>query len=176
MSLSSEDVSSEPYSFGECYSKTCYAKAKCNAWSTPEHEIKVFIRKRGNFVEILLPELIYLVTSYSTKDIITLDLNLMDSELDKFLGKNRVGRQFMCLGINKEKELLNPSADQPLCCPCTITLTKNGIIYIAPSDDCFGFSSVRSGHPMGTCSTVLSFMADDSEPEITEPEAKKAAT
>ena len=175
--MEAEDLLEEPYSFGENHSRICYTKAVCKAWKTPEHNVKIHIRRSGKFVEILIPEIQYNTKEKETnKDIITIGLNLSDSDLDKFLGKTRVGRQFMCLGINKEKELQNPSDDQPLCCPCTITLTKNGIIYIAPSDDCFGFSSVRSGHPMGTCSTVLSFMADDSEPEINTPEAKKAAT
>ena len=171
-----EDLLEEPYSFAECYSKTCYARAKCNAWSTPEHNVKIHIRRSGKFVEILIPEIQYNTKDKETdKDIITIDLNLTDSDLDKFLGKTRVGRQFMCLGINKEKELVDPSADQPLCCPCTITLTKDGKIYIAPSDVCFGFST-HNKCVAGTYSLVLSFMADDSEPEIATPEAKKAAT
>ena len=170
--MEAEDLLEEPYSFGECYSKTCYAKAKCNAWSTPEHDIKVFIRRSGNFVKILLPEIFYLTTSYSQKDIITLDLNLTDSELDKFLGKTRVGRQFGGFGLENrtKKEESNNEIYH-----CTFTLTKNGKIYIAPSDVCFGFSS-QNKCVAGTYPLVLSFMADDSEPEIATPEAKKAAT
>lgn len=170
--MEAEDFLEEPYSFGECHSITCYAKAKCNAWSTPEHDIKVYIRRSEDFVEILLPEIIYLTTSYPTKDIITLDLNLMDSELDKFLGKTRVGRQFsgFCLD-NRTKDTTQNS-----CYYCTFTITKDGKIYIAPFDDCFGFSSISTGLLAGPFSSVLSFMADDSEPEIATPEAKKAAT
>ena len=175
--MEAKDLLEEPYSFGENHSRICFTTAVCKAWKTSEHNVKVHIRRSGKFVEILIPEMQYNTKEKETnKDIITIDLNLMDSDLDKFLGKTRVGRQFMCLGINKEKELADPSADQPLCCSCTITLTKNGKIFIAPSNDCLGFSSVRSGHPMGTCSTVISFMVDDSEPEINEPEAKKVAT
>ena len=59
--------------------------------------------------------------------------------------------------------------------PCTFTLTKDGKIYIAPSDVCFGFTT-HSKCVAGTYPLVLSFMADDSEPEINIPEAKKAAT
>lgn len=171
--MEAEDLLEEPYSFGECHSKTCYAKAKCNAWSTPEHDIKVHIRRSGNFVEILLSELLYFSNKIENiKDIITINLNLMDSELDNFLGKTRMGRQFIGIGLDNRKYDTNKNSSYD----CTITLTKNGIIYIAPSDDCFGFSSFSTGLQIGTFSTVLSFMADDSEPEITTPEAKKAAT
>ena len=171
--MEAEDLLEEPYSFGKCYSKTCYVKAKCNAWDTPEHDIKVYIRRSGNFVEILLLELMFNTNKKENKkDIITLDLNLMDSELDKFLGKTRVGRQFSGAGINKEA----PNSYLNVYRTCTFTLSRDGKIYIAPSDDCFGFTSIDTGASVGTYSLVLSFMADDSEPEITTPEAKKAAT
>ena len=170
--MEAEDLLEEPYSFGECRSKTCFAKAKCNAWSTPEHDIKVFIRRSGNIVEILLPEIIYLTTSYSQKDIITMNLNLIDSELDKFLGKTRVGRQFGGFGL--DNRVTKEDSNYEIY-PCTFTLTKDGKIYIAPSDVCFGFST-HNKCVAGIYSLILSFMADDSEPEITEPEAKKAAT
>ena len=171
--MEAEDLLEEPYSFGECHSKTCYAKAKCNAWSTPEHDVKIHIRRSGNFVEILLPELIYLTNkNYTQKDIITIDLNLMDNELDTFLGKTRVGRQFSGFCLDNRIKDTNKNS----CYYCTYTITKDGKIYIAPFDDCFGFSSISTGLLAGTFSTVLSFMADDSEPEIATPEAKKAAT
>ena len=171
--MEAEDLLEEPYSFGKCYSKTCYAKAKCKVWSTPEHDIKVFIRRSGNFVEILLPELMFKTNkNYTEKDIITLDLNLMDSELDKFLGKNRVGREFYGLGL--DNKTTTRAIREPI--PCKFSLSNWGYIYISPSDDCFGFYSYKSGLEVGTFSTVLSFMADDSEPEINIPEAKKAAT
>ncbi len=170
--MEAEDLLEEPYSFGECRSKTCFAKAKCNAWSTPEHDIKVFIRRSGNFVEILLPEIIYLTTSYSTKDIITINLNLMDSELDEFLGKTRVGRQFGGFGL--DNRVTKEDSNYEIY-PCTFTLTKDGKIYIAPSDVCFGFST-HNKCVAGIYPLILSFMADDSEPEIATPEAKKAAT
>ena len=170
--MEAEDLLEESYSFVECRSKTCFAKAKCNAWSTPEHDIKVFIRRSGNFVEILLPEIIYLTTSYSQKDIITLNLNLIDSELDKFLGKTRVGRQFGGFGL--DNRVTKEDSNYEIY-PCTFTLTKDGKIYIAPSDVCFGFST-HNKCVAGTYPLVLSFMADDSEPEINIPEAKKAAT
>ena len=174
MPVDVDDALGEPYSFGECHSKVCYVKASCKAWETPEHEIKVHIRRSGDFVEILLPELIYLTNkNYTQKDIITIDLNLLDDELDSFLGKTRVGRKFsgFCLD-NREKDTTQNS-----CYYCTITLTRNGKIYIAPFDDCFGFSSISTGLLAGPFSTVLSFIPNDSEPEIpSEPETKKAAT
>lgn len=172
--MEAEDLLEEPYSFGECHSKTCFAKAKCNAWAPPEHDIKVYIRRSGDFVKILLPELIWTNNiDESLKDIITIDLNLLDDELDTFLGKNRVGREFYGLGLdNKTTTLENRD---PI--PCTITLTRNGKIHIAPSDECFGFYSYKTGLEVGIFSTVLSFIPDDSEPEIpSEPETKKAAT
>ena len=159
--MEAEDLLEEPYSFGECHSKTCYAKAKCNAWSTSEREIKVFIRRSGDFVKILLPELIWTNNvRESLKDIITLDLNLLDSELESFLGKNRVGREFMGLGMDNRTIDLGKRE----MFPCTITLTRNGKIHIAPSDECFGFYSHKTGLEVGIFSTVLSFIPDDSEP------------
>ena len=159
--MEAEDLLEEPYSFGECHSKTCFAKAKCNAWSTSEREIKVFIRRSGDFVEILLPELIWTNNvRESLKDIITLDLNLLDSELESFLGKNRVGREFMGLGMDNRTIDLGKRE----MFPCTITLTRNGKIHIAPSDECFGFYSHKTGLEVGIFSTVLSFIPDDSEP------------
>ena len=172
--MEAEDLLEEPYSFGECHSKTCFAKANSNAWAPSEHEIKVYIRRSGDFVEILLPELIWTNNlDESLKDIITVDVNLLDSELDTFLGKNRVGREFMGLGMdNRSTDLVKREMF-----PCTITLTRNGKIYIAPSDECFGFFSHKTGLEVGIFSTVLSFIPDDSEPEIpSEPETKKAAT
>ena len=171
--MEAEDLLEEPYSFGECHSKTCFAKAKCNAWAPPEHDIKVYIRRSGDFVEILLPELIWTINEYTQKDIIIIDLNLLDSELDTFLGKNRVGREFYRLGLDNKTTIR--AIREPIL--CTITLTRNGKIYIAPSDECFGFYSHKTGLEVGIFSTVLSFIPDDSEPEIpSEPETKKAAT
>ena len=172
--MEAEDLLEEPYSFGECHSKTCFAKANSNAWAPPEHDIKVHIRRSGDFVEILLPELIWTNNvRESLKDIITLDLNLLDSELESFLGKNRVGREFMGLGMDNRTIDLGKRE----MFPCTITLTRNGKIHIAPSDECFGFYSHKTGLEVGIFSTVLSFIPDDSEPEIpSEPETKKAAT
>ena len=174
MPVDVDDALGEPYSFGECHSKVCYVKASCKAWETPEHEIKVHIRRSGDFDEILLPELIYLTNkNYTQKDIITIDLNLLDDELDTFLGKTRVGRQFIGIGLDNR----NYDTDKNSSYDCTIILTKDGKIYISPSDDCFGFSSISTGLLAGSFSTVLSFIPDDSEPEIpSEPETKKAAT
>ena len=170
--MEADDLLGEPYSFGECYSKTCHVKAKCNAWTIPEHEIKIFIRRRGDFVEILLPELIYSPKNdYEQKDIITIDLNLLDSELEKFFGKTRFGRQFCGLGVDNRSTTLVGRESYP----CTFTLTKDGKIYIAPSDVCFGFFTHKTAMEVGTFSTVLSFVPDDSEPENVAPEAKKAA-
>ena len=55
--MDGEDFLEEPYSFGECKSYDFTTTARCMTFTTPDREIHVSVRKRGNWVTVTIPDI-----------------------------------------------------------------------------------------------------------------------
>ena len=54
-----EDFLEQPYNFGECWSIETTAPAYCNAWKNRSREIKVLIRKEGDYTYVHFPKALF---------------------------------------------------------------------------------------------------------------------
>ena len=54
-----EDLLEQPYNFGECWSIETTAPAYCNAWKNRSREIKVLIRKEGDYTYVHFPKVLF---------------------------------------------------------------------------------------------------------------------
>ena len=54
-----EDFLEQPYNFGECWSIETTAPAYCNAWKNRSREIKVLIRKEGDYTYVHFPKVLF---------------------------------------------------------------------------------------------------------------------
>ena len=54
-----EDFLEQPYNFGECWSIETTAPAYCNAWKNRSREIKVLIRKEGDYTHVHFPKALF---------------------------------------------------------------------------------------------------------------------
>ena len=54
-----EDFLEQPYNFGECWSIETAAPAYCNAWKNRSREIKVLIRKEGDYTYVHFPKVLF---------------------------------------------------------------------------------------------------------------------
>ena len=70
--MEGDDFLSEPYSFGECRSYDFTTTAHCKAFETPDKEIHVSVRKRGDWVTVIIPDIISM-NGGTEDDIITID-------------------------------------------------------------------------------------------------------
>ena len=57
--MDAEDFLEEPYNFGECWEITTTAPAYCNAWKNRSREIKVLIRKEGDYTHVHFPKALF---------------------------------------------------------------------------------------------------------------------
>ena len=57
--MDGEDFLEEPYNFGECWEITTTVPAYCNAWKNRSREIKVLIRKEGNYTHVHFPKALF---------------------------------------------------------------------------------------------------------------------
>lgn len=57
--MDAEDFLEQPYNFGECWSIETTAPAYCNAWKNRSREIKVLIRKEGNYTHVHFPKTLF---------------------------------------------------------------------------------------------------------------------
>lgn len=170
MALDPSDLLEAPFSFGECESKELVVSAKCDAWETPEHAVILFMRKRGDFVEIILPELLYKSKKTGDREIIEIPLGLSEEEMKTWYGEYPVSKQFGGFGMNGCE--LNSDDLTNEVCSCSILLSYDGTIYISPSDDIFGFSPSSEGDQIGLFSSSISFIPNETEPLEEEPLAK----
>ena len=120
--MDGEDFLEEPYSFGECRSYDFSTTAHCKAFEVPDKEIHVSVRKRGNWVTIVIP------------DILDDCLGTSDSALsiDPFLPSELLGnnpRVRMFAGLGKNSAVLASSLQTV---PINIRMEKNGSIKIRP--------------------------------------------
>ena len=70
--MEGEEFLSEPYSFGECRSYDFKTTAHCKAFEVPDKEIHVSARKRGDWVTVVIPDIISM-NGGTEDDIITID-------------------------------------------------------------------------------------------------------
>ena len=95
--MEGDDFLSEPYSFGECKSYDFTTTAHCKAFATPDKEIHVSVRKRGDWVTVIIPDITN-KNGGTEDDVITID-PFLPSEL---LGNNPRVRMFGGMGKNTE--------------------------------------------------------------------------
>lgn len=93
--MEGEDFLEEPYSFGECRSYDFTTTAHCKAFETPDKEIHVSTRKRGNWVTVVIPD-IMCMNGGTENDAIAID-PFLPAEL---LGSNPRVRMFGGIGRN----------------------------------------------------------------------------
>ena len=168
MAVDPSDALDSPYGLGECEEKSWPCSASCNTMFTENSAMLAgaALRKRGDFVQIIIPEIIAKPQSNET-DIIQFDL----PNDDTWLGKNRVSRRFACVGFNGcEKNVDNMTNE---ICICQIDIDPQGTVYIAPKGHNEGFSAGNNWNdPIGICATTISYLVDDSEPQEEEEEAE----
>ena len=57
--MDAEDFLEQPYNFGECWSIETTAPVDCNAWKNRSREIKVLIRKEGDYTYVHFPTALF---------------------------------------------------------------------------------------------------------------------
>ena len=120
--MDGEDFLEEPYSFGGCRSYDFTTKAHCNAFETPDKEIHVSVRKRGNWVTVVIPDI--LDDCGGTGDSSLAIDSFLPSEL---LGSNPRVRMFA--GLGKNSAVLASKLETV---SINIRMEKNGLIKIRP--------------------------------------------
>ena len=88
-----EDFLEEPYNFGECWSIETTAPAYCNAWKNRSREIKVLIRKEGNYTHVHFPKALFSsregINTSQCKVIVDLYYPLADKDSMFYISKCR---------------------------------------------------------------------------------------
>ena len=170
MAVDPSDTLDPPYGLGKCVERAWPCSISCNTMFTENSAMitTIPIRKRGDFVQIILAEVLCKPESNET-DLIKFRL----PNDDTWLGKNRVSRRFACVGFNGcEKNVDNMTNE---ICICQIDIDAEGNVYIAPKGHNEGFSAgANRNDPIGICATTISYLVDDSEPqeEEAEPQTK----
>lgn len=121
--MEGEDFLEEPYSFGECRSYDFTTTAHCNAFKVPDKELHVNARKRGNWVTVIIPDIMTLPGG-TKDDNITID-PFLPTEL---LGSKPRVRTFSGIGKN-----CNIWDNKRFKCIIIVILNENGTITIKPS-------------------------------------------
>ena len=120
--MDGEDFLSEPYSFGECRSYDFTTTAHCSAFTTTNKEIHVSVRKRGDWVTVVIPDILDDCSGTGDSSL-TID-PFLPAEL---LGNNPRVRMFA--GLGKNSAVLASSLQTV---PINIRMEKNGSIKIRP--------------------------------------------
>lgn len=120
--MEGEDFLEEPYSFGKCRSYDFTTTAHCKAFGTPDKEIHVSVRKRGDWVTVVIPDILDDCGGTSDSSL-SID-PFLPSEL---LGNNPRVRMFA--GLGKNSAVLASSLQTV---PINIRMEKNGFIKIRP--------------------------------------------
>lgn len=148
-----------PIAFGKCFSNFMYTNAKCSAWEEPEHPIYLSFRKRGNLVEVMIPEILFKSKTAGNEEIIEIPLNLSDYDRETYFGEYPKSMQFSAVGMTG-CPLNNDKLTNELC-TCTLLLSFDGKIYIGPSENDNGFTPSSEGAQIGLLSTTISFMPNN---------------
>ena len=166
--MDGDDFLSEPYSFGECKSYDFTTTAHCKAFATPDKEIHVSVRKRGDWVTVIIPDILS-ENGGTENDIITIE-PFLPSEL---LGNNPRVRMFGGLGKGA------PNFDKYLTTmPAHVRMEIDGTIKITPqmkftfangeikyTDKFYARSDLSGGNydgaKIGSLTTQFTYVIDD---------------
>lgn len=161
MAIDPSDLLEPPYNFGECEEFEVYAGAHCGAWDYTMGA-PIYIRKQGNLVIIIVPELIANSNSLPNKDIIQFNLdNLADDEKERVLGKNPKSMRFLTAGLNGI--ISENKGNSSEICFCTVDMDFKGNFYIAPEADDEGFCCYGKKLNIGTFSFSFVYEIDNAE-------------
>lgn len=159
MALDPSDLLESPFNFGECYEKQAEAVLRCKTWEVEEHTINIFLRKRGQVVEFVMPEALYKSKKEGEKDLIQFSLNLTEDEKIIWLGEYPKSMRFLCYGFNgcekNSDELTNELTT------CMLVMDFEGNFYISPSEDDEGFTPSYDGDQIGLVSVNFSYVPND---------------
>lgn len=161
MALDPSDLLEPPYNFGECSESKITALAHCSVWEIPDKNIVITMRKRGDFVNFFIPELLFKSNNTGEKDLIKITPDYED--IDSWLGEYPLSMQTTSFGMNgcprNTDELTNEV------CFCILDMDFEGNIFIAPENDMDGFSPSADGDQIGLFSTTFSFIPNNEEEE-----------
>ena len=154
--MEGEDFLSEPYSFGVCRSYNFTTTAHCDVFTTKDKEIHVSVRKRGNWVTVIIPDIMDTVLQVTGNLVVD---PFLPSEL---LGSNPRVRLFGCIvrncffrGGRSELE------------PGMIRMEIDGTIKIKPvckEDNDFRYDfrgNLLEGDKVGSTTTQFTYVIDD---------------
>ena len=171
MAVDPSDALDNPYGLGECVENIYAINLSCSAmFADRTRMFTISMRKRGDFVQIIFPEFLF---EPETDNIDIISFSLPND--DTWLGKNRTSRRFGCVGMNGCEVNTDNMTNE--ICVCQIDIDFDGNVYIAPKDSPTGFKGGKYNDQVGTFSTTISYLVDDSEPEEeeeaeVEPQAK----
>ena len=168
MAVDPSDTLEPPYGLGECVEDADLVEVHCKTMFDEGYLITAIpMRRRGDFVQIILHEIFYYPKS-TESELITFKL----PDEDSWLGKNRVSRRFACVGFNGCARNTDNMTNE--ICICQIDIDAEGNVYIAPKGHNEGFTT--SIDPIGICATTISFLVDDSETQEEEEKEEEEET
>ena len=96
MAVDPSDIQEPPYGLGECVEDADLVEVHCKTMFDEGYLITAIpMRRRGDFVQIILHEIFY---KHKNKESKIITFKLPDD--DAWLGKNRVSRRFSCVEFN----------------------------------------------------------------------------
>lgn len=171
-----EEFLSPPTAFGESEEKTWDAIASCDVWKQVHHYCKINFRKCEQWVQVLIPELIYESMPgeavYDHIDIMLVDADLDEEEkkqeFQKWIGETLA---FGVMGFSGCKKTDRGNTVEFI--DLNGTLCENGTIKIYKNSSPLRNSS--QGKPVGSVSTVITFIPQkiNEEDEDEQPPSKK---
>lgn len=153
-----EYYSEEPYLFKDCHSAYTFAVAHANFFKDGQLKLPVGIRRRGNWVNVVIYQIDVETVECATCEKIVIDPFLKP----EFLGEKPKDRMFA--GIVGYKTAGNSSLLSSV-----IAMKKDGTIEIYPCDHegKFFFVPFHKGDHLCAVSIEFSYIMDDGNPEQT---------
>lgn len=127
MALDPSDLLGPPYSFGECDIYDTLASAHCGVFKNEDISFAVSVRKQGNWVKVIIPNILEEVKSDQSIDFETLTIHPFLPE--ELLGENPRKRYFG--GLARAFEM---TTNVIKTVPAIVTMEKDGTININPSN------------------------------------------
>lgn len=178
-----EEYCTTPWSFGKCEEFQASATATCDIWKETSHNFNLRIRKSGNTVQVLIPELLYESAGKpnATSETISISFEMRDPEkLKNFFGKQDVFFGVCGMsGFHTDNDLAQVEFDH---FSGVINVDESKIVLKRAKGGQV-FSCSIDGTPVGTFSTLITFVITDveekqdgqSDPKKQEPDQKKNA-
>lgn len=161
-----EEHCTTPWNFGRCEEFQASATATCDIWKETSHNFNLRIRKSGNTVQVLIPELLY--ESAAKPDANSETISIIFDMRDPEKLKNFFGEQDIFFGVcgmsgfHTDNDVAQVEFDH-----------FSGVIHVTESKIVLKrakggqlFSCSIDGTPVGTFSTLITF-------EITGVEEKQ---